>query len=531
MRTSANMAPALAGPRKTGGQINFADVLYGTLGRLTLAVFVAGLPVTFHLAGQAFGLTICIILALIVANFAPCVVPIVLIFSYQFQNLFVALVSPHIDSLDQLNSIRAYSFVFTAGVWLVLAASYWMERPRVDRRMRLLMDVTTVALALIALYFALGVLSNPANALVYLRNIAAPFLLIQIFAIVSYRHGASVLSAVMLTGVLVLIYGYLELFGQEQLLRIVNGDTYLTWRMKQDHEAGVWLRDLQETGRVMRSYLDTLLIDFLNTPFLLDLGVRLSRLVGPNFHSISFAYALAFFGVVLWAAGRHWYAILVFPLVVVIGSKGALVLLVFVTASLVLIRRFPWLRRLWFYAAMLCVYAAVGIAVGIATQDYHVIGFLGGLRGFLSNPFGHGIGAGGNLSLNVSAIDWSRSQSIGHTDVAVESAVGVLLYQMGVAGIVLLAVIAWIAVKLWAIYRGTGDRFYAAGAIGTLTILVNGIFQEEALFAPLALGVMAALAGLMLGNAYRDAPSRASAARSSKPPPYTKLAISAFPKP
>jgi hypothetical protein len=81
MRTSADMAPALAGPRTTGAQINFADVLYGTLGRLTLAVFVAGLPVAFHLAGQAFGLTICIILALIVANFAPRVVPIVLIFS------------------------------------------------------------------------------------------------------------------------------------------------------------------------------------------------------------------------------------------------------------------------------------------------------------------------------------------------------------------------------------------------------------------------------------------------------------------
>jgi hypothetical protein len=516
MRTSVHMAPRLAGLGQSTLHTNFAHALYDSFGRFALAVFVTGLPVVFHLADQMFGLVICIILALMVANFATRALPFVLIFSYQFQNLFVALVSPHIASLEQLNAIRAYSFVFTAVVWLVLAASYWLERPSVDRPMRLLMDVTTAALVLIGPYFVLGLMSNPANALVYLRNIAAPVLLIQIFAVVGYRHGATVLSAATLTAILVLIYGYLELFGQEQLFQTVNGDSYLTWRMRQDHEAGVWLRDLHETGRVMRSYLDTLLIDFLNTPFLLDLGLRLNRLVGPNFHSISFAYALAIFGVVLCAAGRAWYAFLVFPLVLVIGSKGALILLIFVTTSLLFVGYFPRLRYLWVFAAMLCVYAAVGIATGIATQDYHVIGFIGGLRGFLSNPFGHGIGAGGNLSLNVSAIDWTRSQSIGHTDVAVESAVGVLLYQMGLAGILILAVMAWIAVKLWALYRRTGDRLHAAGAIGILTILVNGIFQEEALFAPLALGIMAAVAGLLLGSAYRVAPRHADGARSQR---------------
>jgi hypothetical protein len=34
-------------------------------------------------------------------------------------------------------------------------------------------------------------------------------------------------------------------------------------------------------------------------------------------------------------------------------------------------------------------------------------------------------------------------------------------------------------------------------------ITVNGIFQEEAMFAPLALGVMCGFAGLMLGGAQR----------------------------
>jgi hypothetical protein len=141
--------------------------------------------------------------------------------------------------------------------------------------------------------------------------------------------------------------------------------------------------------------------------------------------------------------------------------------------------------------------------MGIDARDYHVIGLIGGLRGFLKNPLGHGIGSGGNLSLDMTTIDWNRSQNLGSTDVAVESAVGVLLYQMGVFGLVLLGLIGWIAIKLWRRYLDTRERVCAVAALGLLAITVNGIFQEEALFAPLALGLLLAFSGLLLGRAYR----------------------------
>ena len=503
MRSNVAASPVMPAPGRPGRAAGTIEILYGSLGPVALAALITGLPIVFHLASQAAGIATCTLLALIVANFAAPTIPTVLIFSYVFQNLFVALVSPHIDSLDQLNAIRAYNFLLTAVIWVVLAASYAMNRSGVEKRMRLLMDVTTGALVLIGVYFVIGFAFNAGSAVVYLRNIAAPFLLLQIFTIIAYRHRVSVTGVLMLVGMLALIYGYLELFGQESLLRLVNGDVYINWRIKQDYADGVWLRDMQQTGRVMRSYLDTLQIDFLNTSLLGNLGLRVYRLVGPNFHSISFAYFLAAFGVLLAATGRWWYAILVLPPVIVIGSKGALVLLLLVTAALMLLHYVRGARRLWPYLAILAVYAAVGIVVGIQAKDYHVIGFIGGLRGFASNAIGHGIGAGGNLSVNVSTIDWGRFQSLGETDVAVESAVGVLLYQMGIAGIVVLGVLGWIAAKLWSAYRGTGDQLYAAGALGVLTITVNGIFQEEALFAPLALGIVLALAGLMLGRLYR----------------------------
>lgn len=151
------------------------------------------------------------------------------------------------------------------------------------------------------------------------------------------------------------------------------------------------------------------------------------------------------------------------------------------------------------------VYAVAGIAIGIMTQDYHVIGFIGGLNGFVRNPLGHGIGVGGNLSMNMAAtIDWSRSQSLGQTDVAVESAVGVLLYQMGLAATFVFFTLLLIASRLLKIAAEPSAKAALVCALSILTLCVNGIFQEEALFAPLALALILGFAGFVLGGTYRE---------------------------
>jgi hypothetical protein len=490
----------------------------GPIATIALAAAITGVPVVLHLAGAAVGIAVCVMLALLVANFAAPTVPIVLIFSYLFQNLFVALVSPAITDMDQFNAIRAYNFILTAVIWIVVAWTFWTARASFDRRFRALMDVTTVALVSIGIYFVVGLTANPSGAIIYLRNIVAPFLLLQIFAVFAYRHRISMSCALVAIASLTLLYGYLELFAHDNFLRLVNGDTYINWRVKESYEAGVQLKELQETGRVMRSYLDALEIDFLNTPLFRDLGLSVYRIVGPNFHFISFAYALAFFSVVLAALGRWWYVVVALPMLLVVGSKGALIVTVLVTAA---IAALPYLRGrspLWIFMAVLAIYAAVGIMTGIQMQDYHVIGFVGGVLGLMNNPIGRGIGVGGNLVVDVATIDWSRSQQLGQIDPVMESAVGVLFYQMGVFALVPLAVLVWLAFKLWGLYMGSRNRLFAAGAFSLLTITVNGIFQEEALFSPLAVGVVLALAGLLLGRAFRTMPVGAAAVRHAATP-------------
>ena len=257
----------------------------GAIPALALALIAIAVPVLLHLADPALAIGACVLLGLLIANFAASAAIVVLIFAYLFQNLIVAMVSPAIDTMEQFNQIRAYNFILTAAIWLSLAFSYWTSRADYSRQFQVIIDVTTVALCLIGLYFVLGLASNPAAATVYVRNIAAPFLLFQIFAIVAYRNRLSISGAMLAMATIAVAYGYLELVAHDALLSLVNGDDYLNWRTKQDRDAGVWVKELQETGRVIRSYLDTLQIDLLNTPLLGDLGLKIYRISDRIFTS------------------------------------------------------------------------------------------------------------------------------------------------------------------------------------------------------------------------------------------------------
>jgi hypothetical protein len=471
---------------------------------LALAVLVTGLPIVAHFSGHMIGIGTCVVLGLLVANFATAIVPPVLIFSYLFQNLFVALASPHLVDLNDFNAIRAYNFLLTVSMWGVIVAHYWIRRHSFERRFRLLINVSFLALGLAGIYFAIGFSANPKGAAVYLRNLAIPFMLFHCFALVAYRFRLTVHAAFVVMAWALVTYGYLEALMHDRLFEYTNGRTYLDLN-NQMADPGAWLRELKEYGRVIRSNFDMLVVDFLNTPLLGDLHIRIHRLLGPNLHPISFAYAVAFFSLVMIAAGRSYYALIAAPLLLLVGSKGALTMVVVSVCGLLASRFMRGRTFLWLFAACLLAYATAGVVIGLQASDWHVIGFLGGIKGFLHNPFGHGLGAGGNLRLDATQIDWERSQRLGETDVGVESAVGVLLYQMGIGGIVILAAVLWVGWRLWCLYARSGDGLTGIVALGLFTVTVNGVFQEEALFAPLALGAMMALAGLLLG---RDARPR-----------------------
>ena len=193
-----------------------------------------------------------------------------------------------------------------------------------------------------------------------------------------------------------------------------------------------------------------------------------------------------------------------------VGSKGALIFTVLVTAALVAL---PYLRGnapLWSFLAVLAIYAAVGIVTGIRTQDYHVIGFVGGVWGSSAIRSAAASASAATLrSTQRPSIGPARSSSA--TSTRWSKAPSAFCSTRWAFRGRPLAVLVWLAVKLWGLYMRSHDRLFAAGAFAVLTVTVNGIFQEEALFSPLAMGIVVALAGLLLGRAHRTMPAEAAA--------------------
>ena len=61
----------------------------------------------------------------------------------------------------------------------------------------------------------------------------------------------------------------------------------------------------------------------------------------------------------------------------------------------------------------------------------------------------------------------------------------------------------WLSGTAWRLYKRFGSPTLALSCVSIVVILVNGIFQEEALFAPLAFGLVMAIVGLTFGSVDR----------------------------
>jgi hypothetical protein len=435
---------------------------------------------------------------------APAYAPLIAAFILLFQNLFVSILSPYIASPSDLEFIKGYNFLGCSVMWLTTVGLYMLGMrhcsPEVDRLMRWGMGV----LAVVMFYFAIGVTQNAMSAAIYLRNIALPLFLFQLSLLTAATYKVRVTPTLLTIGIALIVCGYVELVFRDFWLDITNGHAFWHFDEIKATDSGIWEREMRITGSVIVDLKDRFTFNFLNTPLLEGFGLSdILRVFGPNMSAISFGYGVAFFTLFLFAIGYPLVAIATLPLLVLCSVKGASILVLFVCFAWISTRLFGAAKTLVIVLLGLVVYVGAGIYIGLQIGDYHVIGFMGGWNGFIQNPFGRGLGVGGNFSEGFSSIDWSAAQHAGSVDGAVESAVGVLLYQMGIAALVPLAFYAVIAMKAWRLYGSSGIPTQGLAAFGVAVVMVNGVFQEEALFAPPALGLFLCLAGLVLGNAVR----------------------------
>jgi hypothetical protein len=478
-----------------------------------LHVFVGFLLVVLSVSsfavGTAFGVAATFLLTLAVAIVLPSSVPVVILSSFLYQNMVVAWFTPYVPDNNTFDALRGANFVVLMTAYGAFLAASLQIRLRAVPRLRPWLLMGFGLAAIIGFYLLLGAArGNVKDAIVYFRNTISPLACFHVALVAASLYRIDLRKSLLWLGAAIVVYGYCELFFTLDFLGLFNGDLYIERDIHRQIETGVWEQALRETGFVLRGLQDIMTTTFFNTPLTAGLFPTVFRIGGPNFHPISYAYALSIIFVWLLFRGRWLLPLAVLPLLLVIGSKGAMFMVLVglwarlmqgVLGTRLTLLSIPAAAILWVGAA---------IAYGATHGDYHVLGFLAGLHEFLRDPLGQGLGIGGNLSSTSLHVNWEHAQATGQTSVPVESAVGVMLYQMGVGSFAFFGFLAALVLRARRLILATGRSDFWFAYIAITTVFANAVLQEEAFYSPLSLGFCLLLTGIALGTFLRETSSR-----------------------
>jgi hypothetical protein len=475
-----------------------------------VALLLIGASVSSFAVSTVFGAAAAFVLTLLVATALPASVPVVIVCAFLFQNMMVAWFTPYIPDNNAFDALRGANFVVLMTIYgAFLAASLQVRLRRVTQvRPWLLWGVALAGI--IFFYMLLGAARGaPKDSIIYFRNTITPLACFHIGLVAASLYRIDLRKALFWLGASAIVYGYCELLFTMDFLSLFNGDLYIQRSIQRQIETGVWEKALQQTGFVLRGLEDVMTTTFFNTPLFADIFPKIFRIGGPNFHPISYAYALGMLSIWLLFKGRWLLPLAALPLLLVIGSKGAM-FMVMLALVVRLVQGTVGVRlALLGVLAIAATWITAAIGYGMGHGDYHVLGLIAGLRGFLGNPLGQGLGIGGNLSSTSITLDWDHAQAAGVASVPVESAVGVMLYQMGVGSVVFFGFLAALANTARKLLLKTGNPEFMFAFVAIVTISTNAILQEEAFYSPLALGFCLLLVGTAFGTHWREESERA----------------------
>ncbi len=464
---------------------------------LSVACFIVATP---------FGVLATFSMALLLCIKLPAATPALLITAFMFQNMSIAFFVPLMADAQGFDAVRAVNFILLLTAMAAFVAAAFLHTNRLPKQTKNWLLISFVVIALIVFYLALGAARGDIkDALIYFRNTLTPIACFVIGISVASLYHIPLRQILLWSGMAALGYGYAELFFTFDFLSLFNGDEYFRLRLAGQIESGYWDRIMEQTGVVLRGLDDIMMVPFLNMAALDQWFPRVFRLSGPNIHPISYAYALSVISAFMLFNRRAWFLILSIPLLVIIGSKGALVLLLCAICLSIAVQLFGVKFSVVAMSLVLAAYITGAVIYGRANGDYHVLGFLAGMRDFLRNPFGEGLGFGGNLSSSIkNVLSWTRAQQQGVADIPVESALGVMLYQMGIAALAYFAILLGIVRTCYFAFAITRAPQFLFGIAAITTIVANSVLQEEAIYSPLALGLTLLLVGVGLGQYWRQ---------------------------
>lgn len=500
MNGVSSHASAMARPPGTGAE---------TAVQVCAALLMAITSVSCFAVSVVFGAAATFVLTLALSVATPANIPVILIGTFLYQNTVVAWFTPYIPDNNIFDALRGANFVVLMTAYGAFFLASFQAKVRAVPGLMQWLRWSIVVAAVIVFYLLLGAARGHAkDAILYFRNTITPVACFHIAIVAASLYRIDLRRSLLWLGTGAIVYGYCELFFTFDFLNLFNGDLYVQRSIHRQIEAGVWEQTLRETGFVLRGLEDVMTTTFFNVSFFAEIMPNVFRIAGPNFHPISYAYALGIIAVWLLFKGRWLLPLAALPLLLVIGSKGAAFMVVLALFARMAQRPLGSGLTIATVLAVCVAWVAAAIAYGATHGDYHVLGFLAGIREFLRNPFGQGLGFGGNLSSTAQNLDWQRAQATGATAVPVESAVGVMLYQMGVGSAVFFGFLAAIAVKARQLLLRTGSLDFWFVFVTVVAVSANAVLQEEAYYSPLALGFCLLLAGIAFGAHFRETAAR-----------------------
>jgi hypothetical protein len=430
-----------------------------------------------------------------------------------YQNFIIALAVPGMTHLNftVLQGTNFLAITLMAGI-----GAGRLFLPPWRQETKGLMAVVIVAVLVAGCYAVLGTLrAGPTSAAVYFREFIGPACAVVVGLDVGRAWGfRTVAIGLLISVILSLAIALIEIAAPVDYYTWVNAADFAN--MKSACCIANWVFGPlgvidQNTSNLFNFSGDS--ADYAAT------GVSF-RFMSSLMHPISYAYVLAVAGLAAISLRQYLWLIVLAPLMIAIGVKGAAVLFVFSLCFwTILVSSRSGGVAIASAAVLLTVYVIYGVAHGLEYNDFHAIGFVGGWHGFLRDPLGHGLGVGGNLSASATSIHWTGTgsiQTIG-ADFGMESAVGVLIYQMGIGSLAIFAIfvrLLWRAPFFTRKPQGRDVWFLALA-----TVMINGVFQEEA-YAPTAAGLIALLCAVVLINEQREAISLTRPAKLVARPTY-----------
>ena len=472
---------------------------------LLVGFLLVVLSVSSFAVSTVFGVAATFVMTLAIAVVLPASMPVVIASAFLYQNMVVAWFTPYVTDKNTFDALRGANFVILMTTYGAFLAASLQMRLRAYPRLRPWLLISFALAGVIGFYLLVGAArGNVKDAIVYFRNTISPLACFHIALVAATLYRVDLRKSILWLGSAIVVYGYCELFFTMDFLGLFNGDLYIEQNIHRQIEKGTWEKIMHETGFVLTSLQDVMMTTLFNTPLTKDLFPRVFRIGGPNFHSISYAYALGIISVWLLFRGRWLLPIATLPLLFVIGSKGAMFMTVVAICARLMQGVLGTRLTLLSVPAVAITWIGAALAYGATHGDYHVLGFTAGIMGFLHNPFGQGLGIGGNLSSTSLHVDWQYAQATGATTIPVESAVGVMLYQMGIGSFVFFGFIVALILTTRRLALTTGQSDFWFAFVTVTIITANAVLQEEAYYSPLALGLSLLLTGTALGTLFRE---------------------------